>query len=775
MEKANRLRDLLAQRVVFLDGATGTELMKRGLPPGVSPELWASEHPDAMRAIHRAYLEAGADVILTNTFGANRAKLGGHELVQKINGLMVQLALSETGDKAIVAASIGPTGLLIYPEGPLRFSEAYEIYREQAEALFKAGIDVFFLETFMDIRELRAAAIAVRDVCPHGFISVQMTFDQGGLSLTGTSPAALALLAEQLAVDAVGVNCSLGPEGVLPIVQEIARYTGKFIVAEPNAGLPVNGRYPMGPEEFSGWAEDLAWAGANIIGGCCGTTPEHIREFVRLIGHRPPQKREISCICALTSLDRVAVLGKGTLAVGESLNPTGRPSLQKAIREGDADPVISLARAQERADAIDVNLGLERMIPEGFVREVFSRLSSGPPVLVDLSEPDLIREAFENLAGISVLNSLTATERDISEKIGIPLRYGGFAVLLPIDEEGLGETTPERIAKIRRGIRILEEHNFPVWRVIADPAVRPVGTGSDPTITLKTLEELKRIGLLTIAGVSNISHGLPARQGVNSAMLSALVQRGLDLAIIDVCSPVVMETLAGARVLFQGWETAETFHEHLKVSGDPADELFSGILAGDKRLVRERAQELLKMGVDAKDIIKRCLSPAMERIGQLYEQKKAFLPHLVRSAEAAEALMAELESHIRASETETRGTVVIATVRGDVHDIGKNLVALFLRNSGFRVIDLGRDVPAERIVQSAIDEKADIIALSALMSTTAPRMEEVIKLVKDRVIPVKVMVGGAVVTEDFARAIGADGYGKDAYEAVRVAQSLVQS
>ncbi len=770
MEKARKLRELLASRVVFLDGATGTELIRRGLPPGASPELWASEHTDVLEQLYKDYADSGSDIVLTNTFGANRVKLRERGLVRRINERMVKTALDAIGERVIVAASVGPTGLLMYPQGPLVMSEAYDVFREHAEALLTAGIEVFFLQTFSDPRELKAAFLAVKDIAPDSFVSMQMTFGQDGLTLSGTTPSALALLAEHLGPDAVGMNCSLGPEGLLPVFQELARFSTRYLVAEPNAGLPVNDAYGLGPSEFASWAEDFVWTGANIIGGCCGTGPDHVREYVQLIGRRPPEKREPISLVALSSLDRVVPIGGRVLAVGESINPTGKPRMREALKNGDFDLVLSLARAQDKADILDVNLGLEKLLPDGFVHELFSRLTDGPPLSCDLSSPELLEQAFSEMGGIGLLNSLTATYDDISAKIGILKRHGGFAVLLPIDEDGLGETPEDRLMKIRRGLEILEEHGFPAERVIADPVVKPVATGASPRVTVETLIGLKSMGLITIAGVSNISHGLPGRSGINSAMLCALVEAGLDLAIIDVNDPATMGVLTGAQVLLGRIEPAESPATELgAVPQEPAVELTRAIFLGDRHTALTETKNL-----KPEEIIDKCLSPALERVGESYEQKRLFLPQLVRAAETAQAVMETIKPHLaRGGKVGHRGTIVIATVRGDVHDIGKNLVALFLRNAGFNVIDLGRDVPAEKIVQEAERNRAEIIALSALMSTTAPRMEEVIKLAREKGLAVRVMVGGAVVTRDFAEKIGADAYGPDAYSAVKLGEGLL--
>jgi 5-methyltetrahydrofolate--homocysteine methyltransferase len=778
MDTASRLKKLLSERIVFLDGATGTLLYASGMPAGVSTELWAVENHDAVRRLHRAYADAGADICLTCTFGGVLADTSDRESVKRVNAALARFALQEIGDRSIVAGSIGPTGHTIHPHGKLRWVDAYRLFRDQAEGLASEGIDVFFCETFSDPRELKAAVLAIRDTCPDAFISAQMSFGEDGLSLSGTSPTALAVLAEQLAVDATGANCSVGPESLLPVVRQIAGLTSKPVSVEPNAGLPVEGKHTMGPSEFARWSEDIAWAGASIIGGCCGTGPDHIREMIGVVGFRKPAEVAVKPIRALTSIDRMVPLGARMLAVGEGLNPTGRPVLKKAIRSGDFQRVVSAAREQEHADVIDVNLGLERVVPEGLVAEVFSRLSTGPPLSVDLSTPVLLEEAFQELGGIGLLNSLTSVESDIASKIGFLLRHGGYAVLLPIDEEGLGETASERLAKLEKGLAILREHGFPPERVIADPIVKAVAAGGRPEETIATLGLFRGRGLLTVAGVSNVSHGLPRRRGVNNSMLSILAAGGLDLAIVDVLEPSTLEICRGSQILAGRIDPADfldlPIQDQVGPSDDPMVELRRSLIRGDGHGVETAVSMLLAEMVPPSEIIEKGLAEGMAEVGRLYSSRKLFLPHLIAAADAAEALMGILVPLLGKDEVASAGTVVIASVRGDIHDIGKNLVALFLRNSGFRVIDLGKDVSSERIVEEAAEQNADIIALSALMSTTAPRLEEVIELVGKRGLDVQIMVGGAVVTSDYAETIGADGFASDAYKAVETARRLVE-
>ncbi|MCD4847006.1 MAG: homocysteine S-methyltransferase family protein [Candidatus Aegiribacteria sp.] len=777
MVQAQRLRQLLRERIVFLDGGIGTELMRSGMPVGVSPEEWAAAHPDVLRSIHREYADAHADIVLTCTFGGTAAKLGNPDNVRELNSLLVKIAIDEVGDRVMVAASIGPTGNMIHPSGNMTWKDAYDLFSVQAKALSTAGIDIFFLETFSDPRELKAAVLAVKDSDPDAFISAQMTFGSGGLSLSGTSPTALSLLMNQLPVDATGANCSTGPEELLPVIQEMARFCEKRITVEPNAGLPVDGHYEMNPERFAGWMEDFACSGASIIGGCCGSGPSHVREYTSLLGRRPAKVINTEKFLALTSVDRIVPVGDRMLTAGESINPTGKTQLQKSLSESDFLGVVSLARAQGRADIIDVNLGLERILPEGFVCELFSHLSLGAPLSIDLSDPVNIEKAFSELGGIGILNSLTASEEYILDRVDTLLRHGGYIVLLPIDEDGLGETPSERLSKIEKGISILRKAGFPEDRVIADPIVKPLGTGADAGITLETLTLLKDRGLLTIAGISNISHGLPERSGINAALLSAMAAYGLDIAIIDVLDSMMLEAHTYSQILLGKLEPVERRLPELDAQGISPD--FMGILRkniiiGDRRQTESAGRELLESGVSASEILEKCLASAMEKVGDLYSRRKLFLPHLIAAADASKTLMTLLEPHLtKDGIPEYRGKVILASVRGDIHDIGKNLVALFLRNAGFEVIDLGKDVHATVIAEKAEEIDADIIALSALMSTTAPEMEKVVTVAKERNLKARILIGGAVITEEYAKSISADGYARDAYQAVLEAKRLV--
>jgi 5-methyltetrahydrofolate--homocysteine methyltransferase len=771
MDAAERLRNLLSSRVVFLDGAMGTMLMKRGMPPGVNPERWAAENPVILKRIHRDYVLAGSDVVLTCTFGGTAFRLG--EDPERLNTTLAEILLNALDEKAVPGASVGPTGLLMAPLGELTWIDAYKAFHKQATALARAGIEVFFLETFSDPRELKAAALAVRDVCPHGFVSAQMSFSEEGYSLAGTTPEALAILVEQIPVDAVGANCSVGPDSLAAPVKAMVGFAGKPVCVEPNAGMPdSDGRHTMNPADFASRCEDLAWEGASIIGGCCGTGPEHIKALTSMVGRRKTGHSPGKPPRALSSLTRVVHLGTEMKLVGESINPTGRKDLKDAIRDGDTGFVVSAAGRQPRADVLDINLGLERMIPDGFVSNLFAKLACGPPLSVDLSDPDNIELAFRELGGIGLLNSLTCDPKFIGDRIETLKRHGGYAVLLPLDSDGLPENPDDRVRLVRRGLAALREFGFPPRRAIVDPVVKALASGADPNTTVKTLKRMKKAGWLTIAGVSNISHGLPERRAANLAFLVKLAEAGLDLAIVDVTRRETLSAARGAQIL-SGRIPASggiDFEEETSRTGNPLEE---AILRGDPRDTLIQAGILLEQGTPPADLVERHLQKAMGRLGSLFEKKKAFLPHLIAGAEAAHVLTGLLKPLLETGSVRSRGTVVLATVRGDLHDIGKNLVALFLEGAGFRVVDLGRDVPSDRIVDAASLESPVAVALSALMSSTAVRMEEVVIQLREKGLATPVLIGGAVITPEYAERIGAH-YAREAFAAVEIIEGIMR-
>jgi 5-methyltetrahydrofolate--homocysteine methyltransferase len=748
----------------------GTMLMNRGMPRGACPERWAAQHPRILREIHREYVLAGSDVVLSCTFGGTAARLG--EPPERLNFILADHLLKAVGDDAVPGASMGPTGKLLHPLGSLCWIDAYGEFLAQARALARAGMEVFFLETFSDPRELKAAALAVRDACPHGFISAQMSFNEGGRSMAGTPPEALAVLAEQLPVDAAGANCSAGPWSLVPVTKVMAACTSKPLTMEPNAGLPDSGGlHRMSPESFASGCGDLVRAGASIVGGCCGTRPDHIGALRSLAGSwNPPGPGRRTR--ALSSVSEVVPLDDRLNIVGEGINPSGRSGLASAIRRGDTGYVLSLAAEQRRAAVLDVNLGLERMIPSGFVSGLFSRLAYGPPVSVDLSSPECLEEAFRELGGVGLLNSITCDPGNMAPRVEILRRHGGLAVLLPMDSRGIGETPRERVAMIRRGMSLLGEMGLPAWRIAADPVVGSMASGADPSVTLKTLGMMKRLGWLTIAGVSNASHGLPDRRAVNLAFLAALAGKGLNLAIADAVSDELPMAARDGRAL-AGLTRAMPSEPVRDDPGFPSGSMEAAIFAGNPEETVAIARKLLKEGAQPGELAGVRLKNAMDSLGTMFEKRRIFLPRLIACAEAAKALTDLLRPLMKGDGTAGRGTVVLATVQGDRHDIGKNLAALFMEGAGFRVVDLGRDVSSGRILEAVLREKPLAVALSALMSGAAVRMAEVTELLRSSGVTVPVIVGGAVVDREYAQSLGAL-YSKDACGVVRLLKELVR-
>ena len=787
--KREQLRKMLSKRVLVLDGAMGTELIKRGCGDA-TPEKVILHSPEVILKIQSDYVKAGSDIILTATFGANRLKLkklGLETRFEELNRSAVTLAKKALSKGVLVAGDIGPTGDMFPPSGELDFTKTYKCFKEQTGILAEEGVDLFILETFSDIRELKAAILAVSENAPDKFIIANLTFEKGGRTLIGTDPTGFALAFEDLNVDALGVNCSLGPEGIFPIFQELSRTTSKLLSIEPNAGIPeiIDGKahYRMSPEKFVRYAEDFLEMGANIIGGCCGTGPEHIRLLVKKIKKRRPRKRKNRSLIGVSSLTKnvIFVPDTPTIIIGERINPTGRKRMTGEIEKGVMKAILTEAKKQskEGASLLDINLGMESRIREDWLRRLVTELliSPGLPLSVDIRSVRLIERAFQEYAGRPLLNSITLT--GMEGECRLLKRYGGMVVFLPIDKNGVPETAKKRLQLTKKAIDILKEMGIDKDRILFDPIVMSLATGNDPLVTLKTLESYKSLGLHTIIGLSNISFGLPHRRSINKYFLDRCIEIGLDAVIMN---PLDRKTSAELNLspVFSGKKTIMEFLKETKITRKEKPKkkkkelnVLNIIIEGEKEKILTLIKKMLK-DMDYRRVIEDVLKPALEEVGELYEKKNIFLPQLILAAETAQAAFGFIEK--RFSEKKGgEGKVVIATVRGDIHDIGKNIVAMMLKNAGFEVIDLGKDVPSEIIVKSAEKKNAKIIALSALMTTTALRMKEVINIVEKNKMPAKVIVGGACVTKKFADEIGANAYAKDATEAVKEVKKLVET
>lgn len=783
-------RTILGTRPVFLDGGMGTLLQNRGLKPGELPELWNLTHPDVLIDIHRAYRDAGADILLTNTFGANRCKLGDEApRLKEIVTAAVGLAREAADGGAWVALDIGSTGKLLKPYGDLDFEDAYDIFAEQIDAGVAAGADLIVIETMSDIYETKAALLAAKERCDLPVI-VSLTFDETGKLLTGADIPTAAAVVEGLGADVIGMNCGLGPDQMLDLLPTLRDACSLPIAVSANAGLPVvvDGKtcFRVEPEEFSADCRAMLEAGAAIVGGCCGTTPEHIRAVVRacegVTVTPPPQHRRTLA----ASYTHTVELGGAPVIIGERINPTGKPLLKDALRKGDMDHLCREAIAQSDCGAhiLDVNAGL----PEIDETETLSRAVTAIqavcdlPLQIDTSDPHALAAALRVYNGRPLINSVNGSEESMAAVFPLAKKYGAAVVALTLDEGGIPETAEGRIAIAEKILATAKSYGLSEKDLIVDPLAMTVSTGgNNANAALDTLDHVRhKLGMNTVLGVSNISFGLPCRDKLNAAFFTLAMGRGLSAGIVD----------PGEASMMDAWRTycALTGHdahcgayiahysaaqETEKVPSGGTMSLRQAVLRGLAGEAAEKTLELLKDAAPLA-IIDGELIPALDEVGIGFEEKRVFLPQLLMSADAAKASFDVLKAHMTASGAaqESKGGVILATVKGDVHDIGKNIVKTLMENYGFDVRDLGRDVAPEDIVTAVNETGISLVGLSALMTTTVPYMEETIRLLRKNAPQCRVMVGGAVLNEDYAKQIGADFYGKDAMSSVRYAEEL---
>lgn len=788
------IRDILGKRRLFLDGGTGTSLQKMGLRAGERPEVWNILHPDRIEALHRAYLNAGADIIYTNTFGANRLKYpegGDHSLEEVVKSAVniakgAQIACGRE-DSSWVALDIGPSGKLLRPLGDLDFEDAVELFAEVVRYGAEAGADLIVIETMGDSYELKAAVLAAKEnsVLP---IIATAAFDERARLLTGGTPEAVTALLEGLRVDALGLNCGLGPREMLPIAERFAAAASIPVAAAPNAGLPrqVEGRmvFDLSPEGFAEQMEAVARAGAQLLGGCCGTTPEHIAALVGRCRELPFAEPVRKHRTVVSSFSTAVELGTGPVIVGERINPTGKPRLKEALRSGKLEYLISEGAAQEDAGAqiLDVNVGLPGVDEPAMLERAVCALQgvTGLPLQLDSSDPAALERAMRRYNGKPMINSVSAKAESMAAVFPLIRKYGGVVVGLALDEGGIPETPEGRVACAERIYSTAAEYGIAREDVVIDTLTLTVS--SEPRAAQVTLEALRRIherGGRTTLGVSNVSFGLPAREKVNSAFLTLALEAGLDCAIMNPLSAAMMSAWRAFAVLTARDERCEDYIAH-EAGAEPKPQAAAGPLSlggciekGLSSAASAEAQRLVAGGAEPLDIINAELIPALDRVGKGFETGAIYLPQLLMSAEAAGAAFEALKAGMKEDKgSGYPGKIVIATVKGDIHDIGKNIVRTLLENYGFDVRDLGKDVPPEAVLDAASQEGVRLVGLSALMTTTVASMEETIRLLRERLPGVKIMVGGAVLTEDYARQIGADFYGKDAMASVRYAREV---
>lgn len=792
---------LLLRGPVYLDGATGTNLMKAGMPVGACPEQWILEHKEVMLELQRSYVAAGTDIVYAPTFGANRIKLAEYGLeseIQKMNHELVAISKEAVGRNGYVAGNLTMTGQQLYPMGTMTFEELVDVYKEQVIYLEEAGVDLFVVETMMSLQETRACLIAVKEVSQLP-VMVTMSYNEDGRTLYGTDPATAMVVLQSLGADAVGVNCSAGPEEMIPLVKAMKEYANVPIIAKPNAGIPVlqDGKtmYPMEPEEFAGYGKLLIEAGAGILGGCCGTTPLHIQKLKE-------QTKDLSAPEVNKEKKRLLTSERKTveikldgpfMVVGERINPTGKKKLQEELKEGKLELVLQMAEEQEEngADILDINMGMNGIDEKEMMLNVITEVSNAVnlPLCIDSSHVDIIEAALRIYPGRALINSISLEKGKVEQLIPIAKKYGAMFVLLPLSDQGLPKDLEEKKRIIHTIMDAALQAGMNKEDIVVDGLVATVG--ANKTAALECFETIAyckdTLGLATICGLSNISFGLPQRPYINTAFLTMAISKGLTMAIANPSQELLMN-IAFASDLLLNKEGADlryinkanaTSSEEKKIVETASKsvetrEVFEAVVKGNKKNILDLVENELKKQKQPDSIMNEELIPAINYVGELFNQQKYFLPQLIASAETMKKAIEYLEPLLQNNEdVKEKATVVIATVEGDIHDIGKNLVALMLKNYGYKVIDLGKDVSKEEIIQAAKEQQASVIGLSALMTTTMMRMKEVVEYAKQENIDAKIMIGGAVITQSFAEEIGADGYSKDAQEAVEVVQKLL--
>lgn len=800
MNKSKRIKNLWKNKIVILDGATGTELQKKGLPAGVCPELWCLENPETIKEIHASYQLAGAQIVYTCTFGANRFKLaqyGAGENVYQINRDLVQLAKKAAGKKILVAGDIGPTGLFVEPFGPLGFEEAVAAYKEQVHGLIDGGCDLIVIETMIDIQETRAALLAVKEI-KDIFTIVSMTYEEDGHTLGGTDPLSALITLQSLGADAVGCNCSTGPGKMLEFITLMKPYATVPLIAKPNAGVPrlENGKtvFAMDAQAFGSWGRELAKAGANMIGGCCGTTPLHIRELTKAIASIPPKPPVRKSIGALSSSRGYLIFAETDplYIAGERINPTGKKALQQELLEGKTSIIRQMASQQEKQGAhlLDVNVGQPGVDEVATIKSVIGMLSTSTklPLIVDSSKIETIEAALRIYPGRMLINSISGEEEKMAKLLPLAARYGAMFILLPLTDGEIPHTAEKRQAVIKNIYRTARLSGLTRDDFIVDCLVMAVA--SDPTAARETLKTLRWCTEIfhskTIFGLSNVSFGMPGRPWLNAAFLAMAQLNGLTAAIANPESIEFMNIKKAGDVLTAKGKGALRFIEHFSGKQNivapaaaneiltPLEKVTAAIMDGNRENITSLLEAVLASGVTASGLVDEVMIPAIVRVGELYEKKIYFLPQLMAAAETMKKALGYLEPHLKKVAAADKGKILIATVKGDIHDIGKNIVALLLRNYGYNVIDLGKDVSTQDIVRAAIKERPDVIGLSALMTTTMVNMKEVIDTARTEGIKTHFMLGGAVVTEAYAHSIGG-AFAKDGVEAVKVVEKLIKS
>src|SRR4030043_151325 len=746
-----KIKNLLTKKIVILDGATGTELQKKGMPAGACPESWCLENPQVIKDIHVSYQQAGAQIVYTCTFGANRFKLqqyGVKDNVHQVNRKLAQLAKQACGKKTLVAGDIGPTGLFIEPFGKLPFEEAVDAFKEQVRGLIDGGCDLIVIETMIDIQETRAALLAVKEI-KDIFTIVSMTYEEDAHTLSGTDPVSALITLQSLGADAVGCNCSTGPEKMVDLIAAMKPYATVPLTAKPNAGVPrlENGKtvFDMEAKAFAAFGRKLAAAGANMLGGCCGTTPEHIKKLAQITAGIKPKPPLIKSISALSSARRFLLLDKNKplFIVGERINPTGKKALQQELMEGKTSIIRQMALEQEKqgASLLDINIGQPGIDEVKTIKTIIGLLStvSKLPLVIDSSNIETIEAALRLYPGRMLINSISGETQKMARLLPLAAKYGAMFILLPLTKGEIPQTAKKREMVIKNIFAKAKTFGLTKDNFVVDCLVMAVASdfkaAKETLATLKWCEEI--FNSKTILGLSNVSFGMPGRPWLNAAFLAMAQYLGLTMAIANPASTEIMNIKMAGEVLTSKDRAAQSFIEYFSApaaGSSPAaakaltleEKITGAIVEGNRENITNLIKTALSSGSSALEIVNKVMIPAIVRVGGLYEKKIYFLPQLMAAAETMKSGIDYLDPYLKKVSAANKGKIILATVEGDIHDIGKNIVALLLKNYGYNVIDLGKDVSSHAIIEIAKKKNPDVIGLSALMTTTMVNMKEVI-------------------------------------------------
>ena len=791
------IQEYLQHNIVYLDGGTGTLLQEAGLPLGALPERWNTENAEALIQIHRDYFDAGSNVVATNTFGANVLKFTETELEETVRAAIenVRIAAKQSLGKQekFVALDIGPTGKLLQPYGDFSFEDAVETFAKTVRLGKKYGADLILIETMGDSYETKAALLAAKENCDLP-VFVSCAYGADGKLMTGADSAAMVAMLEGMGADAIGINCSLGPKQMRKTVRALLETASVPVLVKPNAGLPVateNGtRYDVDEAEFAEEMAAFAKQGARLLGGCCGTTPAYIRALVEKtkgIALQPITDKGRTCVSSYTH----AVAFDSPVLIGERINPTGKKRFRQALQEKDVGYVLAegLAQQEKGAHILDVNVGAaeidEKIELPKYIKEL--QAVTDLPLQIDTSDPIAMERAMRLYNGKPLVNSVNGKAESMAAVFPLIKKYGGVAVALTLDENGIPETAEGRVAVAKKILAEAEKYGIAKKDIVVDPLAMTIATDTNAAkVTLQAVRALRaELGVHVSLGVSNVSFGLPSRETVNAAFFALALENGLSAAILNPNSQDMLKTYhAFCALKGQDENCAEYLRfaeenllpkpQPIAVATDVETDLKTAIAKGLRKEAAETCKRLLAQ-IPAAEIIEGEIVPALDTVGKAYEEKRAYLPQLLMSAEAAKAAFETIKTHLLSAggKEKKRGKIVLATVQGDIHDIGKNIVGTMLENYGFEVIDLGKDVSPLSIVEETVKTRASLVGLSALMTTTLPSMAETVRLLKERAPWAKIIVGGAVLTQEYADKIGADGYGKDAMATVRFAEKIM--